>query len=132
MIYDKPSIELPVDDMDKECVELCNLLNRIPGVETSESCCGHLKGRYQVWFYCYNLVSLSMLGRTVERNYSDGKWEILVDSCDSEPFALFWLRSKTKFRSERAMAKSVNSLMESIKYWADPKFDTHFGCNSEH
>lgn len=29
--------------MDKECVELCDALNELEGVETFESCCGHFK-----------------------------------------------------------------------------------------
>ncbi len=44
----KPKITLPAD-MDVECIELCNALNMLPGVRTTESCQGH--GRHQMWIF---------------------------------------------------------------------------------
>ena len=38
--------------VDAECVALCNALNRLPGVRTTESCCGHGKSEYHVFFRC--------------------------------------------------------------------------------
>lgn len=42
-------------NMDKECVELCNALNNIPYVTTFESCCGHGKDVFRIWFKCCQL-----------------------------------------------------------------------------
>ena len=80
-------------NMDKECIKLCDVLNSIPSVNTFESCCGHLKDRYSIWFFCNDTIAISRLGKSVERNYSDGKWELLVDSTDTHPTGVFWLRS---------------------------------------
>ena len=41
---------------------------------------------YWIFFKCYDIGVLSRLGRCVERNYSDGNWEIVVDSCDVDPY----------------------------------------------
>lgn len=49
------------DDIDKECVVLCDALNSIPGVTTRESCCGHGRKPYRVWFQAENLHSLSLV-----------------------------------------------------------------------
>ena len=38
--------------MDKECIEVCDLLNSYPGVKTFESCCGHLKNIMYLSFKC--------------------------------------------------------------------------------
>lgn len=118
-------IEFPAD-MDKECIELCKLLNTLPTVITTESCCGHCKNRYMVFFYCDSIEVLSRLARAVDRNYSDGNWELLVDSCDTNPYGCFWLRSKDFFLDEEEMTNSVNRLMESINYWFSDEFDKHF------
>ena len=112
--------------MDKECIELCDTLNSLPGLKTFESCCGHLKACYSIWFFCDNIDTLSRLGRTVEKNYSDGKWEIVVDSTDTHPRGVFWLRTKSPFVSQVQMNLSLSQLISSIKHWFKPEFDAHF------
>jgi hypothetical protein len=32
---------VPPDDLDKECLELCVALNKLPGIRTISSCAGH-------------------------------------------------------------------------------------------
>jgi len=113
-------------DMDDECIELCNILNILPGVTTFESCCGHCKHQYYIWFYCNSIDTLSRLGRATERNYSDGKWEVVVDSTDTSPYGVFWLRSKETFTTPEKMMESVSRLIENIKYWFKDEFDNYF------
>lgn len=118
------------DDMDQECVDLCNTLNTLPGVSTFESCCGHLEYRYSVWFFCDSIDSLSRLGKVTERNYSDGNWEVVVDSTDTHPYGVFWLRSKEPFTSSDDMNESMTKLIKNINYWFDDKFDDYFKNNN--
>ena len=125
----KPSEKKYDGNMDKECIKLCDILNSIPSIDTFESCCGHLKNRYSIWFFCNDIITISRLGRCVERNYSDGGWELLVDSTDTQPTGVFWLRSKIPFQSYDEMEKSVNELCNCIQYWFDTKFDSYFNCN---
>jgi hypothetical protein len=47
--------------MDKECVDLCNALNQLPGIYTIESCCGHGERPYHIWFKTRDLRSLPHL-----------------------------------------------------------------------
>lgn len=110
-------------DMDKECIPLCDVLNSIEGIVTTESCCGHYKDRFYIWFSCFDIKTISRLGRCVERNYSDGKWELLVDSCDTHPVGLFCLRSKVVFIDKSELEHSTNKLVDGIKYWFEPKWD---------
>ena len=109
-------IQFP-SDMDKECIELCEVLNSLPTVQTFESCCGHLKDRFSIWFFCDSISILSCLGRVTERNYSDGKWEVVVDSTDTHPYGVFWLRSKEPFSTYEEMNKSLQGLIDNINYW---------------
>ena len=126
----KPSEQKYDGNMDKECIKLCDILNSVPSVETFESCCGHLKDRYSIWFFCNDIITISRLGRCVERNYSDGKWELLVDSTDTHPTGVFWLRSKIPFQSYDEMNKSVKELRNNIQYWFNTKFDSCFNGNT--
>ena len=45
-------------NMDPECVSICDAINKIPGVHTIESCCGHSKYPFRVWFIVSNLKRL--------------------------------------------------------------------------
>ena len=123
----KPTEKQKYDgNMDKECIKLCDVLNSIQSIDTFESCCGHLKDRYSIWFFCNDIITISRLGRCVERNYSDGKWELLLDSTDTHPTGVFWLRSKVPFQSYDEMEESVNWLCNCIQYWFNTKFDSYF------
>jgi hypothetical protein len=45
----KPLFRYP-DGMDLEVIPLCDALNSFPGVATYESCCGHGKTEFHIWF----------------------------------------------------------------------------------
>lgn len=110
--------------MDKECVELCNALNNIPYVITFESCSGHGKDVFRIWFKCYNLGVLSRLARAVNRNYSDGCWEIVSDSTDTDPYGIFCLRTNVILTS--GLETSIHCLIENIEHWFKDEFDEYF------
>lgn len=48
-------------DMDLECVPLCNALNRLPGIVTVESCCGHGKEPFRIYFTVEKVEALHPL-----------------------------------------------------------------------
>ncbi len=130
-LLDKPCVVLP-EDIDEECVELCNLLNRLPGVETRESCCGHCKQHYMIFFKCSDLRTLTRLGRALDRRYSDGIFEIVLDTCDFHPKNCFWLRSRVVFETNFIMKTSVKSLITNIGYWFSDEFDNYFDTDNGH
>ena len=123
-IFDKPKIELP-SNMDERCVELCNMLNRLPSVETFDSCEGHGKHPYWIFFRCTDINVLSRLGRLVSKNYSDGNWEILADTTDTDPYGCFWLRTKY-ILPYNEMDKSIARLIEDITEWFRDIYDDYF------
>ena len=112
-------------DVDCECVSICNTLNRLPGLTTFESCCGHELHPFWVWFKCSNIDTLSRLGRAVSRTYSDGKWEIVVDTSDTSPKGCFLLRSTSILQNDE-LYDSLGGLEENILYWFQDEFDTYF------
>ena len=44
---------------DKDCIDLCKALNRIPGIMTVESCCGHGRTNYHIFFLAKSLEGLA-------------------------------------------------------------------------
>lgn len=116
--------ELPAD-MDSECVSLCYTLNRLPGLETYCSCSGHDKRPFYIWFRCNNIDTLSRLGRVVNRRYSDGNWEIVLDTTDGGPRGCFLLRSTSILQNDE-LCDSLADLEENILYWFQDEFDEYF------
>src|ERR1700677_1998355 len=47
-----------VPDMDWECINICNALNELPGIQTTESCCGHGDHRFRVFFRAQTIGDL--------------------------------------------------------------------------
>src|SRR5262245_11443287 len=48
----------PPPDLDKECRALCVALNKLPGVHTISSCCGHGRRPYWIFFVVSRLDAL--------------------------------------------------------------------------
>ena len=129
-IKEERDVPMAPKDIDEACVQLYYTLNRLPSIETFESCCGHLKSTYDMFFHCDSIGVLTRLGRAVNKNYSDGNLELIVDSVDATPYGCFWLRSTKVFSTDEEMNNSVNNLIGSILYWFDDKFDNHFDTNN--
>jgi hypothetical protein len=70
------------ETMDPECVELCDTMNCLPGIVTFESCCGHGKGPFRIWFKkTYNWhEGLFFLTRCADGRYwkYGYKWKIVL------------------------------------------------------
>ena len=47
--------------MDPEVMALCDALNQLPGIETTQSCCGHGKQSFKIWVYTTDLTALPAL-----------------------------------------------------------------------
>ncbi|MCK9574724.1 MAG: hypothetical protein WC979_03290 [Candidatus Pacearchaeota archaeon] len=56
--------------IDLQCVEIIEAMNSLPGVMTIESCCGHDKTPFRIWFYA-NVTNegLFFLTRCADRRY---------------------------------------------------------------
>lgn len=116
-------------DLDPECVKLVTCLNDVVGVTTFGSCCGHLESNYFILFRCSDHEKLARLSRSVNRNYSDGKWVIELTDTDGSPCYNYMLRSKKPFVTLDEMVESVNSLVDNILHWNSSDFDSYFKTN---
>ena len=123
--------KLPKDQMDKECIALCEELNRLPGINTDESCCGHLKEPYRIFFTCRNLRSLAIIARAVDRRYcaTPMGWRIIAETGDRMPCYNFLLESKGAFDDLEAMVAQVQTIINNIEYWRGKEFRRYFRRN---
>ena len=112
-------------DIDEYCVDICNLLNRLPDTETCESCQGHGHQRSYIYFKCTNINVITRLGRVVDKRYSDGIWELVVNTGDVNPRGGFLLRTNGVY-DETTIKISMKKLVDNIIYWFNDKFDDYF------
>lgn len=120
----KPEIELP-EDIDGGCVCLCNMLNRIPGLLTTESCCGHGREQCRIWFRCIDIEVIARLARCVDRNYSSGLWRVVAENSDMNPVGLFCLETRRAL-SEQELSDESIQFVHAIEYWFSDRFDRYF------
>lgn len=110
--------------MDPQCVELCDALNCIPGIETVESCCGHGKFRFSVWFRVTDPSSLFIIGRITSRNYMPApQWSCKVEVVDSDrknPVRFHLSSGKTKgikaYKQSSELAKEIYKYLTTNKW----------------
>jgi len=55
--------------MDAECVDLCDAINSMRGLETVESCCGHNHQPYRIFFKCHSIPALRFLQSCIDNRY---------------------------------------------------------------
>ena len=77
-------------DIDPEVVALCDAMNSLPGIATFESCCGHGKYPFSIWFTADDTEGLFFLTRCVDRRYWEfGRlWSITLSSGDTKECGL--------------------------------------------
>ena len=82
-------IEIPYHEFDPEVVELCRRMNSLPGIHTTESCCGHGCGPFHIFFKVDKGEDrgLFLLGRVTDKRYwkFGYKWDIMVNIADVDP-----------------------------------------------
>ncbi len=84
--------------MDAECVDLCNAINSMKGLETIESCCGHNDRSYRIFFKCHSIPALRFLQSCIDNRYWQygHLWSITSYISDTGPEQLgFMLESKS-------------------------------------
>jgi hypothetical protein len=75
----------PPPDIDKPCVALSTAMNQLPGIQTTESCCGHGTEPYRIWFRVTDFAArgLLTLARCTCPRYYDSPFKILLNHGDT-------------------------------------------------
>lgn len=98
--------------MDPECVELCDALNAIPGIQTEASCCGHGKYKFSVWFKSSNVECMRVIGIITSRKHMPApQWKCRVELDDGGNVRFHLSSGKTKGKKAY---KQASELAEKI------------------
>lgn len=113
--------------MDKECIEICDALNNLIGVHTTESCCGHCKDRFMIFLNCNNEYSLSIIARVFDKRYIETSqpWKVELITHDDGSYSYF-IHSDNKYSLYESMMNDVNILIKNIKHWSNEKYKSYF------
>jgi hypothetical protein len=110
--------------MDTECIKICNYFNSLPGVKTSNSCCGHGSKTFSVFFECTDWRSLAFLGRCIDQRYFKygNDIEICLSNSDvNNNFAVFELHTISSmgdvaFEKISSLCKNMIVHLNHIEY----------------
>ena len=116
--------------MDEDCIGLCDAMNELDGCETFDSCCGHNKKPYSIFFNCDNCYSLAVLARSIDRRYlpSDIQWTIILETLensDREQYC-YEIRSNFVYKDDKFLKNDINAIIKNIRYWSSHEFYKHF------
>lgn len=69
---------IPPADLDEECRMLCIALNKLKGIRTTESCCGHGERPYHIFFQPRRVKDLLPILYWMQTCHSpvDGRWHV--------------------------------------------------------
>jgi len=111
-------------NMDSEVIKLCNALNNLPGIITTESCCGHGTQPFKVWFRVdgrvdHLLQGLFFLTRCIDRRYwkYGDQWSLSLSVGDTTKNGILpteYLLKSTATGNEAY--GQVHSLLLNMKY----------------
>jgi hypothetical protein len=78
---------MPSDIMDQECINICNAINKLSGLYTIDSCCGHGKIEYRIWFKATSLEVLPPLLYYFDICHCGfADWKVIVETdCGMSP-----------------------------------------------
>jgi hypothetical protein len=91
-----PSLEREMQEsgFDPEVIPLVRAMNRLPGIHTQESCCGHGERPFHIWFLVtdYEARGLLLLSRLLSHNYYNycRTFRVVLDHMDVWP-QVCWL-----------------------------------------
>lgn len=99
---------------------MVRILNKIPGIKTTESCCGHRKFRYEIFFISKAIKNLYVIARSIDIRYGgSSNWRCEVHDTDlcKRP-VIFSLNSGDKkgikaYREAHILAKSIRKILKS-------------------
>lgn len=112
--------------MDPQCIDICNALNSLPGIETTESCCGHNKNSFMIFFKVKNSKQgLFFLTRCVDRRYwrygNDWTLELNVgDMFIDKHLPITYFLHSGNIKGQKAY-KQIKDLVENMEHHLNHK-----------
>ena len=128
-----------MSQMDPECIKLCDAVNRIPGIRTIDSCCGHGEYSFRIFFIASSLKALSPLVYWFSQCHcGQSGWQIIARTDCSMMPVNFMIEGPILALGENPadeIASHINGFADEVvnengKY--KPDFVTDRGWEDEH
>ncbi len=107
------------EDIDKECIPLCDAINKIKGLKTTESCCGHGKDEFRIWFSVNKDNELELLLYYIDSCHVGFNWEVKLHTDCSMCKPKYGLYSLTKgkkaYKEANKIAKAIEDDLKEKK-----------------
>ena len=105
--------------MDPECVALVKAINRIDGIETTESCCGHGKYKFLIFLDVEKLENLPILLYFLSPCHGGFNWSCKVKTDCGMSAPTFFLESNSMgdpaYKEANETARLINNYFEGEK-----------------
>jgi hypothetical protein len=101
-------LHLP-DDVDPECVPLCDALNAMPYIVTTSSCCGHSIRPFRVFFETKSFKALAQVAYHADSCHSGGRgWQVIANTdCSAKPHGFLLEGPKGDYDGANRIAEAV-------------------------
>lgn len=103
------------NEMDAECVPLCDAINSIGGLTTVESCCGHGEKPFCVFFNVASLEKLPVLLYYLSPCHIGFKWDCKAYTGCSGKTARFYIESRSigeeAYREANLIAEKIREAL---------------------
>ena len=113
-----------IDDKD-QCLDLCKALNRISGIRTFESCCGHEKTKYHIFLQARSLEALVPVAYFLDRchNGCDGWYLVAKTDCSMAPITFMIEGPIGAYDDSKKIARCINEWLDSESFieWSTRK-----------
>ena len=99
-------------NMDVECIKLCEAINAIPGLQTSNSCCGHGKEVFSIFFHVYSMNKFPILLYYLDPCHVGFRWNCTAHTdCGMSP-VYFRIQSIEKGQKAYSQANKIAYLIQ--------------------
>ena len=114
--FKRDKVKLP-SDIDKECLELCVAMNKLPGIQTTSSCAGHGKTPYWVFFVADDLEVLPALLYYVKACHSGVTgWHVDVSTdCGMSPVTFCLEGPSNDHKGAKQIATAIEEYVKSLR-----------------
>ena len=102
--------------IDKECVSLCKAINRIEGLQTASSCCGHNKDNFSIYFTVQEVENFPILLYFIDACHVGFNWDCYAYT-DCGMFQVkYMIQSRTfgeeSYKESEIIATKINEYLE--------------------
>lgn len=111
-------------DLDPECLKVCQELNKLEGVCTTGSCCGHNRQPFRVYLNLnFKTWGHKVLTRCICKRYYESGWSVELSHSDVEPFTGFILIGPRNANQGDVFANRIRKII------IHPEVSKLFGIN---